>query len=89
MKGSVEVRYPGGDSTRLPDATVLVARVEPFIQAYVGYTDQDGEFHIPQVSQGRWRLNVCKGGFKTLAAYVMIEGGDSGPALRFTTELDW
>jgi Carboxypeptidase regulatory-like domain len=87
--GRVEVRYPGGDSARLPEATVIVARVQPFIQAYVTQTDSRGEFTMPQVPEGRWRVNVCKAGFKTLEASLAIGGNTGHPPLRLTTELDW
>lgn len=86
--GRVEVRYSGGDTARLPEATVIVARVQPFIQAYVTRTDARGEFTMPQVPEGRWRVNVCKAGFKTLEASLAI-GVKTAQPLRFTTELDW
>ena len=87
--GFVEVRYAGGDAAPLPETTVIVARVEPFIQAYVAQTDERGEFRISGVPDGRWRINVCKAGFKTLEGNLTV--GDKAPdrQLRLTTELDW
>ena len=89
VAGKVEVRYPGGDSAALPETTVIVARVQPFIQAYVAQTDANGEFTIPRVPEGRWRVNVCKAGFKTLDAGLTVSGTGAHRPLRFTTELDW
>ena len=87
--GRVEVRYSGGDLARLPEATVIVARVQPSIQAYVTHTDNQGEFTTPDVPEGRWRVNVCKAGFKTLEADLVIDGKAAQEVVRFTTELDW
>jgi len=89
VKGSVEVRYSGGDSAPLPETTVIVARVQPFIQAYVAQTDARGEFTIPQVPEGRWRINVCKAGFKTLEGSLTVGHKAAHRQLRFITELDW
>jgi len=89
VAGSLEVRYPGGDSARLPEATIIVARVQPFIQAYLAHTDSRGEFTMPQVPEGRWRINVCKAGFKTLEGNLAIDGQAPRSPLRLTTELDW
>ena len=86
--GSVEVRYEAGDSARLPDTTVIVARVHPSIQAYVAHTDKHGAFAIPQVPEGRWRVNVCKVRFKTLEATLTVDKA-THRELRFTTGLDW
>jgi hypothetical protein len=86
---SVEVSYPGGDSALLPEATVIVARVLPVIQAYVTHTDSRGEFKLPQVPEGRWRINVCEAGFKTLEANLTTGGQMAHSPLRLITELDW
>jgi len=87
--GSVEVRYDAGDSARLPETTVIVARIKPSIQAYVAETDARGEFAMPYVPEGRWRVNVCKAGFKTLEATLTVNDKAAHRQLRFSTELDW
>jgi hypothetical protein len=86
--GLVVVRYAGGDERALPETTVLLARVEPAIQAFEARTDDDGRFAFDGVPAGAWRLNVCQPGFKTIEGTLTIGAG--GPSeVRVVTELDW
>ena len=87
--GSLAVRYPAGDTQPLPEAIVIVARVEPFIQAFVAETDRRGRFSIPGVPEGQWRINVCKPGFKTLEGSMKLAPDAASEKLELVTELDW
>jgi hypothetical protein len=87
--GKLSVRYPAGDAHPLPEAIVIVARVEPFIQAFVGETDQEGRFAIAGVPEGQWRINVCRPGFKTLEGAIGVAPDAASERLELVTELDW
>lgn len=68
---------------------MIVARVEPSIEAHVARTDARGRFRMPQVGEGRWRINVCLAGFKTLEADLAIAASVASSKLRLVTEVDW
>ncbi len=86
--GAIVVRYPAGDEHALPETTVLLARVQPGIQAFEARTDKHGRFAFEDVPAGTWRLNVCQPGFKTIEGTLTIVA--DGPAeVRVVTELDW
>lgn len=87
--GTVSVRYPAGDEHPLPEATVIVGRVEPFIEAFVGITNDRGEFAIDGIPDGLWRINVCKEGFKTLEGNLDLNPQQTARELELVTQLDW
>jgi hypothetical protein len=89
VAGTVSVQYAAGDRAPLPQTTIIVARVEPFIQAFMTTTNQDGEFALPAVPEGRWKVNICQAGFKALEATVIISAKGAAKRRDFVTELDW
>jgi hypothetical protein len=83
--GTLRIRYPAGDTAPLPGATVIVARVELLIQAFVTETGQDGAFSMADVPEGKWRINVCEAGFETLEGTVTLAPGARATRLELVT----
>jgi hypothetical protein len=91
-EGTVEVAItsgPGGQVEALPDALVIVARTRPFIEAYTTKTDSNGRFAFPGLPEGEWRLNVCRAGFQSLDAGLVVSAKAPKAELRLRTHLGW
>ena len=91
-EGTVQVAItsgPGGQVEVLPDALVIVGRTRPFIEAYTTKTDANGRFAFPDLPEGEWRLNVCRAGFQSIDAALVVSPKAPKANLTLRTHLGW